>query len=99
MIMRQRAWQGVSWVSGFVVALVVKKLFRAGYRSVRKADPDAAVDLTKAGFSWPDALVWAVAAGVGLVITKMVSARVAAFGWEAATGTRPPAAVEEPAVG
>jgi len=80
-------------------ALVVKKVLRASYRAVRKGtDPGTAFDPTKAGFSWPDALLWAAAAGVGLVIAKMVSARVAAIGWEVATHTLPPG-VEEPAVG
>jgi hypothetical protein len=52
-------------------------------------------DPTNARFSWADALVWAAAAGVGLGIAKVVSARVAAFGWEVATGTLPPGIVED----
>ncbi len=47
-------------------------------------------DPTSAEFSWPDVVAWAAAAGVGLGVAKVVSARVAAIGWEAATGTLPP---------
>jgi hypothetical protein len=42
--------------------------------------------------------VWAAAAGIGLGIAKVVSARVARIGWETATGTLPPGFVEEPGV-
>jgi hypothetical protein len=43
-------------------------------------------------------LLWAAAAGIGLGIAKMMSARLAAIGWEVATGTLPPGVVEEPPV-
>ena len=39
--------------------------------------------------------LWAVTAGIGLGIAKLISARLAVVGWEAATGTLPPG-VEEP---
>ena len=44
-------------------------------------------------------VVWAAAAGVGLGIAKVMSARVAAIGWEVATGTLPPGVAEEQVVG
>ncbi len=69
------------------------------YRAIRTdAAPATPFDPGSARFSWPEALVWAAAAGIGLGIAKVVSARVAAMGWEAATGTLPPGVVvEEPA--
>src|SRR5947209_2786127 len=99
MMRRAAAWKGVSWVTGVLGALVVKKALRASYRAVHNdADPAMAFDPTNARFSLPEALLWAAAAGVGLMIAKIVSARVAAIGWEIATSTRPPGSIEEPTI-
>jgi Protein of unknown function (DUF4235) len=96
---RERMWKLVSTSTGMLVGLLARKLMRAGYTAVRKdAAADSPFDPTKARFSWLDALVWAAAAGIGLGIAKVVSARVAVFGWEAATGTVPPGIAEEPPV-
>ena len=94
---RERSWKLVSTATGLLGTLVAKRLLRAAYSAVRKDTPSTAFDPTKARFSWPGALLWAVAAGIGLVIAKMVGDRVAAIGWELATGTVPPGVDEEPA--
>jgi hypothetical protein len=92
-------WELESSIIGSVGGLIATKLIRAAYRATRQdKSPDAVFDPTSARFSWPDALVWAAAAGVGLGIAKVLSARVAAVGWEVATGTPPPG-MEERAVG
>ena len=99
MISRERMWKLVSVMTGFLGGLAARKIIRAVYQAVRKdGSPVTPFDPTNPRFSWPDALLWAAAAGIGLGITKVVSAQIAAFGWEAATGTLPPGAVEEPAV-
>lgn len=72
--------------------MVAKQLLRRAYRAVRKQDPDAVFDPSAAGFSWGNAVMWATAAGIGLVIAKIVSDRIAAIGWRVATGTLPPGA-------
>jgi Protein of unknown function (DUF4235) len=96
---RERTWKLVSTGTGMLVALLARKLMRAGYTAIRKdAHAASPFDPTKARFSWPDALLWAATAGIGLGIAKVVSARVAVFGWETATGTVPPGIVEEPPV-
>jgi hypothetical protein len=97
MISRERIWKVVSTGAGLLGGLVARKLLRAGYQTVRR-DPAAAspFDPTDARFSWPDAVLWAAAAGVGLGIAKVVSARIAVIGWETATGTLPPGVVGEP---
>jgi hypothetical protein len=96
---RERMWKLVSTGTGMLVALVARKLMRAGYTAIRKdAAADSPFDPTKSRFSWPNTLLWAAAAGVGLGIAKVVSTRVAVFGWEAATGTVPPGLTEEPPV-
>ena len=90
---RSRMWKLDSTVTGMVGAVIAQKLLRSGYRAFRKdTDPGSPFDPTDARFSWPDMLVWAAAAGVGLGIAKVVSARVARIGWEAATGALPPRA-------
>ncbi len=98
-ISRKLRWKLVSVGTGMLAGLLTRRVIRATYRSVRKnsATPVTPFDLTNPRFSWPDALLWAAAAGVGLGIAKVVSARVAVFGWEAATGTLPPGVVEESA--
>jgi hypothetical protein len=85
-------WKLVSTISGLLGAMLAKKLLRSGYRAMRKdTDPEKPFDPTDARFSWPNAVLWAGAAGIGLVVARIVSARVAAIGWEAATGSAPPA--------
>ena len=92
-------WKLVSTGIGLLGGLLARKLMRAGYQVVRKdAAAPSPFDPTNTRFSWPDALLWAAAAGIGLGIAKVLSARIAALGWEAATGTVPPGVVEEPAV-
>jgi hypothetical protein len=99
MIGRERMWKLGSWITGALGAFVAQVLIKAIYRTIRKDKaPSAVFDPTNSRFSWPDAAVWAVAGGLGLAIAKIVSARVAAIGWEVATGTLPPGA-EEQAVG
>jgi hypothetical protein len=97
MIGRERMWKLVSAGIAMLGGLLARKLLRAGYEAIRgdHAAPSP-FDPSKARFSWPDALLWAVAAGIGLGIAKVVSARVAVIGWEAATGTVPPGVVETP---
>ena len=99
MIRRERMWKLVSTGMGLLGGLLARKLLRTGYEAIRKDRAAASpFDPTKARFSWLDALLWGATAGLGLGIAKVVSARVAAFGWQAATGTVPPGIVEEPAV-
>ena len=99
MISRERMWKLVSVITGMLGGLLARKLIRATYQAVRKdTAPATPFDPTNPQFSWPDALLWAAAAGIGLGIAKVMSARLAAIGWEAATGTLPPGVVEEPAV-
>ena len=94
---RKLSWKLVSTATGLLGTLVAKRLLRAAYSAVRKDTPSTAFDSTSARFSWPSALVWAAAAGVGLVIARIVGDRAAAIGWELTTGTVPPGVDEEPA--
>jgi hypothetical protein len=99
MIRRERMWKLVSTSTGMLGGLLARKLLRTGYTVIRHdAAAASPFDSTNVRFSWPDALLWAAAAGIGLGVAKVVSARIAVFGWKAATGTVPPGVVEQPAV-
>jgi hypothetical protein len=92
-------WKLVSIGTGVLGGLVAQRVLRKTYEVIRK-DPDAPspFDPRNAQFSWPDVVLWAVAAGIGLGVARVVSARVAALGWEAATGTLPPGHRDEAAI-
>ncbi len=96
---RERMWKVVSTITGMLGGLLARKLIRAAYRAIRKdTAPVTPFDPTIPGFSWPDAFLWAAAAGIGLAIAKMMSGRLTAIGWKAVTGTPPPGQVEESTV-
>jgi len=96
---RERMWKLVSTITGMLGGLLARKLIRATYQAIRKdTAPSTPFDPTNPRFSLPDALLWAAAAGIGLAIAKMMSARLTAIGWKAVTGTLPPGEVDEPAV-
>ena len=96
MIGRERMWKLESWGAGALGAFLAETLIRAIYRTIRKdKDPSAVFDPANSRFSWPDALLWGIAGGLGLAIAKIVSNRLAAIGWQVATGTLPPGAEEQ----
>lgn len=96
---RKQAWKLVSAVSGMVGALLAKTLIKRAYQAIRKEEPTSAFDPTSARFSWTNALAWAAAGGIGLITARIVSTRLAAIGWKAATGTLPPGTVGSSPVG
>jgi hypothetical protein len=92
-------WKLVSTITGMLGGLLARKLIRATYKATRKdTAPATPFDPSTPGFSLPDAFLWAAAAGIGLVIAKMMIAWLTAIGWKAVTGTSPPRQVEEPTV-
>ena len=92
-------WKLLSAGIGMLCGMLAKRLLRAGYQLVRRdASAPSPFDPTNVGFSWINALGWAIAVGIGLGMARVVSNRVAAMSWEAATGTLPPGVVEEPTV-
>jgi Protein of unknown function (DUF4235) len=89
-IRRKLMWRLVSTITGTLGAMVAQNLLRRTYSAIRKDEPTAAFDPTAERFSWPNALLWAMAAGIGLVVARMVGDRAAAIVWKATTGTAPP---------
>lgn len=97
LVTRERVWKLVSTLTGLIAALVAKRIIRVGYAAVRSGDdPATPFDSTDARFAWPNALLWAAAAGIGLGVAKIAGTRLAAIGWEAATGTAPPEVKDSP---
>lgn len=95
---REMKWKLVATVSGMVGAKIAESLLKAGYGAITKGKrAGSPFDPSDARFRWSDALRWSVAGGIGLGVAKVVSARVAAIGWKAATGGLPPG-VEQPTV-
>ncbi|HEU4842236.1 MAG TPA: DUF4235 domain-containing protein [Ilumatobacteraceae bacterium] len=92
---RERMWLLETTVTGTLCAMIAQKLIKALYRAIRREAPTSVFDPDSARFSWPNVVLWAAAAGIGLGVAKVVSARVARFGWELATGTLPPGVTEE----
>jgi hypothetical protein len=87
---RERNWKLATTATSVLSAVLAKRLMRAGYHAVRKDGGATPFDSRNARFSWSDAVLWAAAAGVGLGVAKVLSARLAAAGWEFFTGERPP---------
>ena len=97
-ISRERGWKLLSVGTGVLAGMLAKRLMRATYQAISKDSARSTpFDPNNPRFSWLDAMLWAPSVGVGLGIAKIVSARIAAFGWETATGTLPPGVAEEPA--
>jgi hypothetical protein len=85
------AWKVVSTLSGILAAIAVRQAITAIWKAAT-SDEAAEPPLNPADrrISWTDALLWSVTAGVGAGIGRVVSQRVAAAGWERATGSTPP---------
>lgn len=79
-------YEGVSAGAGLVAAMVAKKVVSAMWRG----DNDPPLNPADRRVSWREALSWAVAAGVGAGVARVVAVRGAAAGWEHATGAPPP---------
>ena len=88
---RKRMWQLETLVIGSLCAMIAQKFIKVVYGVARhdKSRPTP-FDPSYERFSWPNALLWAAAAGVGLGVAKVLGNRAAAAGWQFATGTPPP---------
>ena len=88
-------WWVESTLTGVLGAMIAERLIRALYRVVRKQSPDSVFDMDRAGFSWPNFLLWAVVGGISLGTAKVLSNRVAAVAWKTAARTKPPKGDDE----
>ncbi len=88
---RERAgWSAVSKLSAIAGAVATRKLLQALWGAAddnNNGPPDNPADRR---VEWTTALQWAIAAGVGAGLGRLLSQRAAAAGWEKATGSSPP---------
>lgn len=86
--MQRRAWQAIAFAAGALAAAGVRQVAVASWRARTHDDPP--IHPSARGVRVRDALIWAVSLAVGAAVAKVLAERVAAAGWEKATGAPPP---------
>ena len=82
------AWKAVALGAGAASAALTRRLLRGVWRGMEGGDPP--VNPASRSTTWRQALVWAVASGVALAVTRLFAQRGAAAAWRARTGNEPP---------
>jgi Protein of unknown function (DUF4235) len=80
-------WKGLSYALGALAGLITQRLLESAWKGLRDASPPVPADRRS---SWPDALGWAVATGVGVGVSRLLAIRTAAVVWEVAVHEVPP---------
>lgn len=83
-------WKGVSTLSAIVGGIATRKVLDAAWGAFTDGTQEPPLNPADRRIDWPTALKWAITAGVGMGVGRMVSQRMAAAGWEKATGSPPP---------
>lgn len=83
-------WKAASTLAGVAGAVAARRLTSALWSMFSSSDAEPPLNPADRRISWAESLQWAVAAGVGAGVARLVSMRVAAAGWESATGSPPP---------
>jgi hypothetical protein len=83
------SWKVLSLACGVLAGLMTQRLLTPAWRGLRSATPPVPADRRS---SWVDAVVWAVATGVGVGVARLLAIRTAAVVWEATTHEPPPEA-------
>jgi hypothetical protein len=92
---RELAWRVVSGACGIVVGMGTRRLLAAAWPLISHSDHEPPLNPADRRVTWPDAITWAVAAGAGVGVARLVGERLAATGWELATGEAPPGVSDE----
>jgi hypothetical protein len=71
-----------------VAGLVTRQVMTSTWKAVAGREPPE--NPADRRTSWPEALTWAVAVGVGVGVARLVATRASAAVWEAATHEPPP---------
>lgn len=83
-------WKAASTLSGVAGAVVARNVIQSLWAALSGSDREPPLNPADRKIDWSTALQWAVAAGVGAGVARLVSQRVAAAAWERATGAPPP---------
>ena len=85
---KQLAWKALSAGAAAISVLVTRRVITAVWqRFGGEPPPEGAADRK---VTWRAALTFAVAMGVGIAVARVVTARLSARAWEAATHETPP---------
>jgi hypothetical protein len=83
---KKLTYEGLSALAGLMAALVARKVVSALWRG----DTEPPLNPADRRISWREALIWALATGVGAGVARVIALRGTAAGWESATGAPPP---------
>ena len=82
-------WKVMSTVIGLASAMLTRQLLSKIWGRFNRG-PEPPLNPADRRISWPQALAWAIAAGVGAGIARTLGERSAAAGWERFVGAAPP---------
>jgi hypothetical protein len=82
-------WKAVSTGSGVLGAVITRRLLQAVWPGGDEL-PGPPYNPADRRIPWTTAIQWAIGAGVGAGLARVLSQRAAAAGWEKATGSPPP---------
>lgn len=88
------SWKATSTAVGALGGLVVRQIVGKVFASMSNSDAEPPLNPADRRVSWTDALGWTITAGIGAGVGRLVSQRVAATAWEAATGSTPPGVID-----
>ena len=83
-------WNVVSTASAVLGGLLTRSVLKKVWTKATSSEHEPPLNPADRRIGWGEALQWAIAAGVGVGVGRLVSQRLAAAGWEAATGSPPP---------
>ena len=83
-------WKLVSMLSGAAGTVLARTVIQKIWAGVSRSAQEPPLNPADRRISWPEAVQWALAAGVGASLAHLLSQRLAAAGWERATGSPPP---------
>ncbi len=83
-------WKVVSTASGLLAGALVRKALAWAWGRFSPSEHEPPLNPADRDIGWGEAITWSIAAGVGVGVARVVSDRLAASGWELATGQAPP---------
>lgn len=88
MPVQKYGWKAIAVGTGALTGLATQRVIELVWTAVRgSTPPKVAADRSS---SWPEAVSWAVATGIGVGVARLLAVRTAAVLWEAAVHAPPP---------
>ena len=85
---RETTWKVMAIGAAIVSGLAAQKALEFGWRTVRHEEPPK--NPSASDVSWPDALTWAVSAGIVVGLARLIARRGIGAGWERRQNRRVP---------